>query len=405
MTIIIIGGGAAGFFAAIHAKETHPDETVLLMEKSRDVLSKVRRSGGGRCNVTHACFDPAQLVTYYPRGQKELRGPFNRFQPKDTMNWFESRGVPLKIEADNRVFPTSDSSDSIVRCLSQTASDLGVILQTQVSVQSVSVDSVTGLFSVQLGSGDTVTARRLILATGSAPSGYHLATQLGHTIIPPVPSLFTFVVADPDLTALMGLSVPNVAVKLPDCGSIVQSGPILITHWGLSGPGIIRLSAWHARPLHECGYQTPLVMNWIPNKTPETCTSDLLIFQTRHPNQLVRTQTPYPTIPDRLWKYLITKWGDHTWKSLAPKTIQKIAQHLTHWRHTVSGKGMFKDEFVTCGGVKRSEIDFKTLESKRCPGLFIIGELLDIDGITGGFNFQNAWTTGFLAGRAPFKSF
>lgn len=400
--ILIIGGGAAGFFAAIHSKETHPEADVVLLEKSDSLLSKVNLSGGGRCNVTHACFDPKLLVGYYPRGHRELLGPFHRFQPQDTMAWFTSHGVPLKTESDNRVFPRSDDAHDISGCLIRTARELGVRVMTQSTVTEI--QKVTDGFDVQVQRTEAcavLSCQKVILATGSSRGGYAYAAALGHTIVPPIPSLFTFKIADPALHELTGLAVTHAKVFLADFPKRSQTGPVLITHWGLSGPAVIRLSAWEAESLHTQQYGMPLVVNWLPMYTADAHLARISQMVSRHPGMSVGTQSVFSELPQRLWRYLMQRtFGASmpTWKQLSTQQRHALCQTLSHTTYQITGKGSFKDEFVTCGGVSLKEIDFKTMESRCCPGLHVVGEALNVDGVTGGFNFQNAWTTGYLAG-------
>lgn len=397
MKIGVIGGGAAGFFSAIHNKQKNPNSTVIILEKSADVLAKVKVSGGGRCNVTHACFDPRVLCEHYPRGARELRGPLTAFGPKDTMDWFEGRGVPLKIEADHRVFPQSNLSQDIIDCLIETATGLGIQIWTKCQVTGVSQEE--DAFILSLADREPLVVQKLVLATGSSRAGYAIATDLGHTIVDPIPSLFTFKINDSNLHALSGLSVADTRVWLSGEKKQWQQGPLLITHWGMSGPGIIKLSAWRARELHKAKYCVSLVVNWLPNFD----TGALGEFQTENLKKNVMTQSPFSAIPLRLWKYLVEKAGlsgTVSWNQLTHKQLDALKQELTHSVYSVTGKGTFKEEFVTCGGVALAEINFKTMESKCCFGLHIVGELLDIDGVTGGFNFQNAWTTGFISGSS-----
>ena len=398
-TIIIIGAGAAGFFSAIHHAYLFSGAKIILIEKSREVLSKVRVSGGGRCNVTHACFDPKTLAQHYPRGAKELIGPFHRFQPQDTMNWFESKGVPLKTESDNRVFPKSDSSQSIIDCLVKEARSLGVSVWTGCTVSDIQKTNFG--FSLSLKDRQTIDCEKLILATGSSRQGYQFAKQLGHTIIDPVPSLFTFKIPDSKLHSLSGLSVPHVRVYLDLSPQMLQEGPILVTHWGFSGPAIIKLSAWQAKVLHQADYKAYLSVCWCPEYTPEYLISYLRDYGSIHLNRHLSSHSPFETIPKRLWAYLVGRISriSTTWGALNETEMNRLVAHLLRDTYSVIGKGVFKDEFVTCGGVELSEINFKTMESKCCPGLHLVGELLNIDGITGGFKFQNAWTTGFLSGQ------
>jgi predicted Rossmann fold flavoprotein len=406
-TICIIGGGASGFFAAIHAQQSSPKATVILLEKNKDVLAKVKISGGGRCNVTHACFDPQDLVEFYPRGSKALRSVFSRFQPGDTMDWFESHGVPLKIESDNRIFPTSDSSQSIIDALLNTARELGIKILTKRTVTSIKKNN--SQFTLTLKDQDPITCDALILSTGSSPAGYEFATSLGHTIVPLVPSLFTFTIKDKALTQLSGLSMSEVTASLPEFepDTTPQSGPLLVTHWGLSGPGIIKLSAWAARHFHAAKYTTQLCLNHLPQHSPDSVLTHLEHTATQHPDKQIQSFCPFSKIPSRYWHYLLSKTNlDPTskWKQLSPKDFTTLVARLTEFKLQIVGKGVFKDEFVTAGGVELDEVNFKTMESKVCEGLYLTGELLNIDGVTGGFNFQNAWSTGYIAGNNAGKT-
>ncbi|TAG94777.1 MAG: NAD(P)/FAD-dependent oxidoreductase [Oscillatoriales cyanobacterium] len=409
LKITVIGGGAAGFFSAITCAQTYPQARVTLLEAGRQVLAKVRISGGGRCNATHACFDPAILVQNYPRGGKALRGAFTRFQPRDTVEWFANHSVTLKTEEDGRMFPITDDSATIVNCLIRAAEDAGVQIRTGDAVVSVKKltaaedsreDSAT-TFEIELKSGEQLKCDRLILATGSNPSGFKWAKDLGHTVEPPVPSLFTFNVSDRRIQDLAGVSVANAKVKLPGA-KLEQSGPLLITHWGLSGPAVLKLSAWGARFLHDRHYQTSVLINWLPQYNPEVLRQQLLGVKSQLSQRLVVSSCPFP-IPRRLWERLTSAIGidePKRWADIPNKTLDKLLQELVQGEYQISGKGAFKEEFVTCGGVNLKEVDFKTMESRHCPGLYFAGEILDIDGVTGGFNFQSAWTTAWLAGIA-----
>ncbi|MBF2073110.1 MAG: NAD(P)/FAD-dependent oxidoreductase [Synechococcales cyanobacterium C42_A2020_086] len=408
LKVIVIGGGAAGFFAAVVCAEAHPHAQVMLLEAGRRPLSKVRISGGGRCNVTHACFDPAALVQFYPRGGRALRGAFSRFQPQDTVAWFAQRGVALKTEADGRMFPITDDSETIVQCLQQAAQQASVEVRTAAIVTRVARTQPTPGFEVHLKSGECLRCDRLLLATGSSPQGYQIAQQLGHTLEPPVPSLFTFTIADPmtelPLSDLAGIAVDPVQVRLtvPGCQPLQQTGAVLITHWGLSGPAILKLSAWGARLLHESHYQAALQINWLPRLKPDVVRQHLLDAKHQHPKRLIGTHCPF-SLSRRLWHYLITRAGitaNSRWADFSKAALHRLIIELTQGRYALQGKGIFKEEFVTCGGVRLSEVNFKTMESRCCPGLYFAGEILDIDGVTGGFNFQSAWTTGWLAGHA-----
>jgi predicted Rossmann fold flavoprotein len=400
--IIVIGGGAAGFFAAITCAQTNPDARVTLLEAGKYPLGKVKISGGGRCNVTHSCFDPLQLGQYYPRGNKALRGAFSRFQPQDTVAWYADRGVKLKTEADGRMFPITDDSETIVRCLLDTATAAGVKIWTEAAVVKISYQKPG--WAIDLKSGQNLTADRVLLATGSNPSGHKWAQALGHPILTPVPSLFTFNIPDPRLKNLPGVSVKSATVKLPIAGKKlpIQTGALLITHWGVSGPAVLKLSAWGARFLAESRYQTPLIIDWLPDYRAEKLRDLMLAVKAQLPQKMIQNSCPVP-IPHRLWESLTSYVGIQStdrWAGLAHKTLDRLMIELNRGEYQITGKGVFKDEFVTCGGVDLKSVNFQTMESKICPGLYFAGEILDIDGVTGGFNFQSAWTTGYLAGLA-----
>jgi predicted Rossmann fold flavoprotein len=424
LKIVVIGGGAAGFFAAIAAAEANPDAIVTLLEAGRQPLAKVRISGGGRCNVTHACFDPALLVQYYPRGGKALHGPFNRFQPRDTVAWFESRGVELKTESDGRMFPITDNSETIVDCLFDIAKEVGVKIRIGMSVVGVKVqeqlpitndprsqaqpgNAITHRFEIELKGGGSLQCDRILLATGSNPIGYQIARSLGHQIEPPVPSLFTFNIKDKRLEDLAGVSVDNARLRLQIGGktALEQTGALLVTHWGLSGPAVLKLSAWGARLLHECKYQTTLVINWLPQYNRENLHQQLLAVRSQLARRQIATNCPV-MIPRRLWQQLVTYVGidpEQKWAELSNKVLNQLIQELCEGKYQIQGKGVFKEEFVTCGGVSLKEVNFKTMESRLVPGLYFAGEILDIDGVTGGFNFQSAWTTAWIAGCSMCK--
>lgn len=401
LEVVVIGGGAAGFFGAI-AVTKNPHLNVTLLEAGSQPLSKVRISGGGRCNVTHHCFEPERLVLNYPRGGKALRGAFSRFQPLDTVEWFQSRGVKLKTEADGRMFPVTNSSETIINCLTTAADKSGVTVHTNSAVKTINKNA--SKFQIELKNGRIIKCDRLLIATGSNPLGYRWAKQLGHTIVTPVPSLFTFKINDPRIQGLAGISVDNAKVTLLNSGkkALEQIGALLITHWGLSAPAILKLSAWGARILHESKYNLSLKVNWLPDYNQETLKQHLLTTKTESPKKKIINYCPVP-IPKRLWQSLVNYVGikpDKIWAELNKKELNKLISELLQGQYNIQGKGAFKDEFVTCGGVSLKEIDFKTMESKICPHLYFAGEILDIDGVTGGFNFQSAWTTGWLAGNA-----
>ena len=410
LDVAVVGGGAAGFFGAIAAAQSSPAR-VTLYEAGPEPLAKVRISGGGRCNVTHHCFDPAQLVQNYPRGGKALRGAFSRFQPKDTVAWFTQRGVRLKTEADGRMFPVTDDSATIVDCLLEAARRAGVRVKVRSPIAAIRKTDNT--FELSLKSSpksskenqNMVTCDRLLLTTGSSPVGWRAAKAIGHTLEPSVPSLFTFNVADKRLHQLSGVAIEPVELKLKAEGvkPLTQSGPLLITHWGLSGPAVLKLSAWGARLLHTQRYKATLLVNWLPAVAPEQIRADLLAAKAANGKKAIAAFSPFSPISKRLWQYLLIRNEinpETTWANLSKKQTNKLIQELSQGQYEVMGKGTFKDEFVTCGGVRLKEINFKTMESRLCSGLYLAGEILDIDGITGGFNFQSAWTTGWLAGQA-----
>ena len=400
--IVIVGGGAAGFFAALACAELRRDAEILILEKTSHFLSKVKISGGGRCNVTHACFDAREFTTRYPRGERALIAPFKQFQAADTVSWFERHGVKLKTEADGRIFPMTDSSQTIIDCLIRAANEAGVKLKTSSCVESV-VKRPDGRFELKLFNGENLPCDRLLLATGGCrtPVLGQLAASLGHTLEPPVPSLFTFHIEIPWLRALAGVSLESVEASVADA-KLRERGALLITHWGLSGPVILRLSAWGARVLHEKKYHFPLQINWLPHLNEEKITKEFQVCRKLQPAKFI-INTPLAKLPARLWEQLVIAAGvarDMRWAALSGARQHQLTQQLLRSEFLVTGKSLNKEEFVTCGGVKLNEVNFKTMESKICPGLFFAGEVLDIDGITGGFNFQAAWTTGWLAGRA-----
>ncbi len=398
--IAIAGGGAAGFFAAIAAARANRDCEVSLFERTSQFLSKVRISGGGRCNVTHALLDPRLFTTRYPRGERELISPLHRFSAQDTVTWFESRGVSLKREDDGRIFPTTDSSETIVKCLIDEAKNAGVQLFTRRGIESASVRADSG-FDLKLSDGNLATCNRLLLATGGARSvvGAEIARSLGHTIEPPVPSLFSLHIRSKWLQSLPGVSVNDVEVSV---GKLRERGPLLITHNGISGPAVLRLSAWGARALHAMDYRFPLRVNWIPNMSEAALRAEFRSRRETQPNKRV-INSPIEALPVRLWEKLVLNARispEIIWTSLSREGINSLVRQLRETEFEVHGKSLNKDEFVTCGGVRLREINFKSMESRITPHLYFAGELLDIDGITGGFNFQAAWTTGWIAGNA-----
>ncbi|MGF1449667.1 MAG: NAD(P)/FAD-dependent oxidoreductase [Opitutales bacterium] len=400
--VVIAGGGAAGFFAAIHCAQTNPECAVTILERAPKVLGKVLISGGGRCNVTHACFDPKELVKAYPRGARELLGPFHHFQPADTVEFFESRGVPTKVEEDGRMFPVSDCSASIADCLRNTARDCGVTVHTGLGVLEATERSGRG-FLLSLSDGSSIHADRFLLATGGNRSsrGLGIAKALGHTVTPPVPSLFTFVVKDKRLNGLAGLSVPQAEASV-EASDLCERGPLLVTHWGLSGPAVLRLSAWGARELAQRRYQFKVKVNWLGQESPKGVSQRVDAIRRTNPKKKV-VNGPAPELPQRLWSRLVRSAGiedSRPWATLSREQHGALCRQIGECTFGVSSKSNFKEEFTTCGGVALPEVDFRTMQSRVCRDLYLAGEVLDIDAVTGGFNFQAAWTTGYLAGRA-----
>lgn len=398
--VIIAGGGAAGFFAAITIKEHAPGISVTILEKTQKVLSKVRISGGGRCNVTHACFEPRTLTSFYPRGKKELLSPFMQFQPADTMKWFSDKGAALKIESDGRVFPVSNNSADIVHCLSQTAEKLGVNLRLGEGIKTIT-GSKDNVYMVQTDNGGSYTASSILVTTGSSMAMWDILAELGHTIIPPVPSLFTFNLPASPFQDLPGISVPAATVYIPGT-KLQETGPLLITHWGLSGPAILKISAHGARALFDKNYTFELGINWTGAHSSDAVFNRLKEYKENSGNTKI-SKSPLFLIPSSLWVrllHLAELQGDNFYKDIPDKKLRKLSATLTNNIVKVSGKSTFKEEFVTCGGVSLKEVNFKTMESKILPNIYFAGEVLDIDAVTGGFNFQAAWTTGYIAGKS-----
>ncbi|MGG7036692.1 MAG: NAD(P)/FAD-dependent oxidoreductase [Flavobacterium sp.] len=400
--ILIVGGGAAGFFTAINIAEKNPKFKIAILERGKTVLEKVRVSGGGRCNVTHACFIPNELVKFYPRGEKELRGPFHQFCSGDTIEWFERHGVELKIEEDGRMFPVSDSSQTIIDCFLSAAQKLKIDVLTGQSVQSLFQGN--DYWKVETNH-ETYLCQKLILTTGSNPKIWEILQNLGHSIVPPVPSLFTFNIKDKRIKDLMGVSA-FATVKVKN-SKLEATGPLLITHWGMSGPGILRLSAWGARELFDKNYQFILQVNWLNDMTFEDTLEKLKVLKQEHSKKVVIKKSPFE-FPNRLWESLVLASAiseDIKWADLSKNQLHNLATQLTNGEFQVNGKSTFKEEFVTAGGIDLKEINFKTMESKLFPNLFFAGEIVNIDAITGGFNFQNAWTGGFIvANNFPLKN-
>lgn len=396
-TAVIIGGGAAGFFAAITCAEANPGHAVIILEATGEVLAKVRISGGGRCNVTHDCLEPKTLVGNYPRGTRELLGPFSRFGPRQVIAWFEGRGVELKVEEDGRMFPTTDSSQTIIDCLTSAAEAAGVQVRRNAAVKALTNEGECWQVTT---AGEVITADAVLLATGSGKSGHALAAHLGHTVVPPVPSLFTFTIPEPWIKELAGLSVENVHLTLLDLTEeITTTGPLLCTHWGFSGPAALRASAWGARVLAAVNYRCRVRVDWLAGASA----TDWCAGMRKNHGAKLPKNAPPSAIPRRLWEALLQRAGIRDgigWAQLTKEQMESLAGQLNACTVTMTGKSTFKDEFVTAGGVAREEVTWRTMESRKAPGLFIAGECLDVDAITGGFNFQNAWTSGWLAGNA-----
>ncbi len=396
--VIIIGGGAAGFFTAINAAEKNPNQKIIILERGKEVLTKVRISGGGRCNVTHAEFIPRDLSQNYPRGEKELLGPFHTFMTGDTIEWFEKHGVELKTEEDGRMFPVSNSSESIINCFLFETRRLSVDVLLNQSVKEI--QKVDDSFLITTTS-DNFSAEKIVVATGSNPKIWKLLEGLGHTIIPAVPSLFTFNITDERIKDLAGIAT-NARIKILKGRDVLENnGSLLITHWGMSGPAILKLSAWGARTLESLKYQFEIEVNWLENISEEEVLDELKSLKVNFGKQTILKHSQFE-LPKRLWQSLIKATGISdtlTWAEATRENLQNIANQLTAGIFQVDGKSTFKEEFVTAGGVDLKEVNFKTFESKVCENLYFAGEVLNIDAITGGFNFQNAWTGGFIVSQ------
>ncbi len=403
MKIAIIGGGAAGFFAAISAKEHHAAAQVILFEKSNKLLSKVRISGGGRCNVTTSCTAAKQLTEAYPRGGKALKKAFKVFHPKDTMAWFESRGVALKTEADGRVFPVSNNSQTIIDCLMKATQKLGIQIEMSKGIKAIHPTTGGRLrldFSEENASPQTFD--KVIVATGGSPKrrGLEWLEGLGHQLIAPVPSLFTFNMPSESVTKLMGVVAEEALVSIQGT-KLKATGPVLVTHWGMSGPAILKLSSLGARILSEKNYEFKAQINWLNIPNQDAIITALKDIADEHPQKMLSSIKPF-SLPQRLWLYLLERSeisAEKRWNEFGKKARNKLTTTLANDVYVVKGKTTFKEEFVTCGGISLESIDMKTMQSRACPNLYFAGEVMDIDGITGGFNFQAAWTTGFIAGK------
>jgi len=399
MNVIVIGGGAAGFFAALSCKQHHPDHSVTILERSDKLLAKVKVSGGGRCNVTHACFENAQLAKFYPRGGKLLKKAFFQFNTEDTVEWFESRGVKLKVEEDNRMFPITNDSQTIIDCLMREADNLGVTIKKGVSISGI---SKKGNQFILAAGGNELVADKIIIASGGSPKaeGFNWLKQLGHTIIPPVPSLFTFNMPDEPIKKLMGVVANPVSLKIKST-KLNSEGALLITHWGMSGPAVLKLSSWGARELNAMNYKFEILVNWLGGKSEQELREFLDSEIQNIGKRQIGNKNPFQ-LPNRLWSFFLEKNeinAETPWNQLKKKNLNKLLNTLVNDCYKAEGKTTFKEEFVTCGGVSLEEVSFESMESKVCPGIYFAGEVLDIDAVTGGFNFQAAWTTGFIAGK------
>ncbi|MEO6285012.1 MAG: NAD(P)/FAD-dependent oxidoreductase [Dyadobacter sp.] len=404
MQIAIVGGGASGFMAAITAAETFPEARITIFEKNKTVLNKVRISGGGRCNVTHNPSDLRFFIKNYPRGEKLLRKLLHQFDANSTVTWFEKRGVKLKTETDGRMFPVSDSSHTIIECLIKTAKNHQIEIRTSTAIKSFSkVQSDSGqTFNIQLDNEEIIHADRILISTGGYPkaSGFDWLQEHDHQIVPPLPSLFTFNTPDSYLLPLAGVSVQDADVRIMGTKHDWR-GPLLITHWGFSGPAVLKLSAWGARDLAEKEYQFICRINWVPEMNEQQIREFFVLEKTKAPKQQISSHAKFG-LPSRLWKIFAEKAEINEglrWSDATNKVLNRLAELLSNSQFEVKGKTTFKEEFVTCGGIALTDIDPDTLQSRSVPGLFFSGEVLDVDGITGGFNFQNAWTTGYIAGK------
>ncbi len=399
--LVVIGGGAAGFFCAVNAARLNPQLEVIILEKSNKLLGKVRISGGGRCNVTHACYSIAEMIKRYPRGSSFLKKAFHHFFTADTVAWFEERGVKLKTEPDGRMFPVTDSSQTIIDCLMKEANRYGV--EILMNREVVKLATINGKWLAFLKTQEVIEADFICIACGGYPKTiqYDWVIKTGHHIEEPVPSLFTFNMPGNDITALMGVSVENVTVKIIGT-KLRESGPLLITHWGISGPVVLKLSAWGARDLANTNWQFTVQVNWVPEFNENTLREKFHKLRFELASQKIINRNPFG-LPNRLWEYLVKQSGvkeELRWADLPAVAQNKLIKNLCANQYAINGKTTFKEEFVTAGGVALNEIDFNSMQSKKYPGLFFAGEIIDVDGITGGFNFQNAWTTGWIAAKA-----
>jgi predicted Rossmann fold flavoprotein len=399
--LVVIGGGAAGFFCAVNAARLNPSLQVSIVEKSSKLLSKVKVSGGGRCNVTHACFEIAEMVKKYPRGGNFVKKTFHQFFTTDTIEWFKERGVELKAEQDGRMFPVTDSSQTIIECLLKEVNKLGIEILMNKEIKRIS--KADGQWILQPAGGERLQADYVCVACGGYPKTtmFEWLKELGHTISEPVPSLFTFNIPGHPITQLMGVSVTHARVKITG-SKLEQEGPLLITHWGLSGPAILKLSAWGARELAAGNWHFSIQLNWLPGQNDHTLRETLQQLRFDAASQKISGKNPFG-LPNRLWEFMLDQSGikpDMRWADLPSKLQGPLIRLLVAGEFQVTGKTTFKEEFVTAGGITLSEVDPNTMMSRKAEGLFFAGEILDVDGVTGGFNFQHAWTSGFIAARA-----
>lgn len=398
--LVVIGGGAAGLFCAVNAARMNRNLHVILLEKTSKLLSKVKISGGGRCNVTHALFDIGEMSKRYPRGQNFVKKTFHQFFTTDTIGWFEERGVKLKAEKDGRMFPVTDSSQTVIDCLMHEANKYGVEIRMNADVKGVRAEG--GKFELDLAGLRPLFCDFVVLATGGYPKAcmFDWLKNLGHTFSEPVPSLFTFNLPKHPVTELMGVSVEKAKVKI-EGSKLVEEGPVLITHWGLSGPAILRLSAWGARQLALCNWQFTVHINWLPTQNEQSVKELFQALRKAHAAKKIVNQNTVG-LPARLWTFLLTQSGindEMRFADLPSKAENTLIRNLVDYTVEVKGKTTFKDEFVTAGGIALPEVDANTMMSKKHPNLFFAGEILDVDGITGGFNFQHAWTSGWIAAK------
>ncbi len=402
--LVVIGGGAAGFFCAVNAARLNRDLQVILLEKSNKFLAKVKVSGGGRCNVTHDCDSMADMLKNYPRGAKFLKKAFYQFFTTDCIQWFTERNVPLKTEADGRMFPVSNSSQSVIDCLLKEATKYKVEMHLQAAVQEIKIDDQgEKKFTLLLANGTSFLADTICVACGGFPKAdqFNWLTKMGHTIENPVPSLFSFNIPKHPITQLMGIVVENAEVRIP-AAKLQQSGPLLITHWGFSGPAVLKLSSWGAVFMQQQNYELNVFVNWLPQFDEQSLKEAFQKIRFDIATQKIVNKNPF-ALPARLWSFLVEQAGinlDIRWADLPAKQQNVFVQLLCSSTFTIKGKTTFKEEFVTCGGIKLNEVDPQTMQSKLVPGLYFAGEILDVDAVTGGFNFQNAWTTGFIAASA-----